>query len=270
MKISIVLFGIFAKVGEADETIPDLTMDIFVQSGLSNQISRLPTTIETGIVNALRTQKEFTRLPFQFTENYLRVARDNFTVNSLSDSILAYLDTQLTNSEMRQVLSWLNSEVGRHVTALEKRATLPEKIKEMRAYSQHLQKEPPSAERMKLIQQLNLVTKASESSLLVKMTSKLAIMLATHKLQNNEEKLSINQMLKQIAKQRPELEKETFPYVINGLLYTYQSVNDEELKQYIKFAHSGIGQKYHLAILGAYNSALIDASADFGKAIAAM
>jgi hypothetical protein len=52
-----------------------------------------------------------------------------------------------------------------------------------------------------------------------------------------------------------------------SLLYTYRSLTEAEIQQYIEFATSPAGAKYQKVSTAAFNQALFDASIKWGKSI---
>lgn len=257
---------LFTSLLQAEEHARDPSLEIFQKSGLAAQIETLPNTLSERLQSALAEDRHLKNLPATATRHYTDGLRSSFSVEKLSQSILIYLDSSFNLSEMEEVIQWLDSSNGSEFTRLEMLATRPESMAQMRRDLQQQNPDIP-ATRQQLIKRLNKVTRASDSTLMVMMTSRLAVELIKRRDHQSSTPLSVNAVIKEIGAERDELEAEALPDVIAGLHYTYRDASNESLQAYIHFAETSLGKRYHNAILGAYNSALIDASQKYGKTL---
>ena len=258
---------LYSCVLVAQQPERDLSMEIFEKSGLASQIKLLPDTLSRRFHYELKHDSALDELSEDMAKQYIAQLRSSFAVEKLTHSILVYLDNSFSYREMEQVIHWLESADGSQFTRMETLATRPETIVEMRQFDINNQSRVLPFSRRQLISRLNKVTRASDSTLVIMLTSRLAIELIKQRQSNAERPLSVVEVMKQIGKQRDDLEKEALPDVIAGLHYTYRNASNEAIQAYIHFAETNLGKRYHNAILGAYNSSLIDASQAFGKEI---
>lgn len=251
----------------ADENNRNYSMGIFQLSGLSSQIEYLPDAIELSVLATLQERRKNKEISAKFVQKYVDVVRQSFVVENISATILRYLDKDFDRHNTEIILHWLNSKLGKQFTRLEKTSSQPEQIENMREFVHNLANTPPRKARLALITTLNAATQASKSSLIVLMTKKLAVELTKSQFVARENRPALLAVIKRVAGQQFLIEDEITALVIKGLLFTYRSVSDADLQLYINYANSAAGKRYHQAILGAYNSALLDASNKFGQAI---
>lgn len=133
-------------------------------------------------------------------------------------------------------------------------------------YAQQLQKNPPPPERLKLIEELDRATNATATSVEAYMNTHLAVATAVTLSLPQETRRPLSQIKKQLERSRPAIEKALKQQTWVGMLYAYQTLTDAEIQQYIDFADSPAGKKYHKVTIEAFQQAMIECGADFGQA----
>jgi hypothetical protein len=251
----------------AEEATNSPLVTIFNQSGLSTQIEFLPEIIEAEIVDLLKNQRKKNQLKGKNLQYFVDIVRQSYTVEDMSRIILAYLDEQLSPSDRKLILQWLNSKLGRHFTYLEAQSSKAEKIDEMRQFVRNLGNSPPTEKRLDLIYQLNQLTHATKSALIVLMSSKLSRELIKLQLHAASKKPNLDSVTKRVVREQNIVEREITAMVVSGLLYTYRTVSDQNLQTYINFASSEIGRIYHQVIFAGYNRAVVSANLKFAQVL---
>lgn len=245
----------------------NLLSNILELSGIALQLELAPDTVEASVVNFLQDQAKEKKLSRDEIRYFVEKLRDSYAIEVMSKSVLTYLAEKLNPTQIDIILRWLNSGPGAHFVELEGRASQPDQIANLRRFTQQLNESPPTPERIELMRTLNAATLASKSTLVILMTSKLAIALTNRNIDAADKAVTTASIRKRISRQQLIVEEETTSMVIIGLLYTYRFVSTEDLRTYIKFAQSPVGITYHEVLLKAYYQAMLDASNKYERAI---
>ncbi len=247
----------------------DLAHEIYIRSGLEEQLRQLPFAIHAGFFQAVNQDNQSLRIPIP-REVYLSIERliaESFAAENIKEIVLGEIETQMSIDEMRRLLNWLDSPFGKKCTQLEKAASTPDAEAVIQKYSIYLQKFPPSPSLLKRMQELESASKTTENIIEIGLNTQLAIITALAKSFPTVEKRSIPEIMEEIEKHRPQFEAEAYQQVINRFLYTYRFLSNSELEQYIEFSKSNIGIKYEDSIYTGLNKALIDGSTKLGYSI---
>jgi hypothetical protein len=70
-----------------------------------------------------------------------------------------------------------------------------------------------------------------------------------------------------LQKMRPSMTAQIKAMILLSLAYTYREMSIEELRQYLVFATSPVGKRYHDAAVSAINKVLVNAGGEFGHAL---
>jgi len=70
-----------------------------------------------------------------------------------------------------------------------------------------------------------------------------------------------------LQKMRAAMTTQIKAMVLLSLAYTYREMSVEELRQYLVFATSPVGKRYHDAAVSAINKVLVNAGGEFGHAL---
>ena len=156
-----------------------------------------------------------------------------FEPGKLRHNAVDYISDQLTPAQLQRVRAQLTSPLAQKITALESAATNPDSTTKMMAYARQLQHNPPPDTRIQLIADLINASNAVESSLAVRTEFFRGFLEAATQLDPVEKRMSSAEIDEQIGMLRDQMEETTAQEVILAFLYTYQSLQDSELKQYI-------------------------------------
>jgi hypothetical protein len=202
--------------------------EIFDLSGVDALFVQMPVLIESTF-EQMDAQKVDARI-----SEVKQIMTRAFAPSKLRSNAINYISDQLTVKQLKQVHKQFNSPLALKVTALESAATEADSTAKMMAYAQQLQNNPPSETRIELIADLINASNAVESSLAVRTEFFRGFLEAASQLDPVDKRMSHEQIDQQISMLRDQMEESTAQEVILAFLYTYQSLNDDELKSYIK------------------------------------
>lgn len=159
------------------------------------------------------------------------------------ETIKNHIKSHMTSSELDSVLAWFDSDLGRKINKAEEDASSAEAYSQMRQFSAGLQSQPPDPLRKQLISELDRAARMSE--LMTGMKISMALNMAGVGESAWGHKVSYkDQMIAQINSRRALIQERSSRQVMERSLFTYRSISDNELKQYIDFFNSATGKKY--------------------------
>jgi len=268
--IIIAILFLFSAIANGKYLKSDMIEDLYVKSGLEIQIKQIPSIIQSGIDQAINKDTNNRKLPRRVISNIKELIPQSFAPEIIKKEIIKHIENQMNITDIKSSLKWLNSPLGKKFTKLEEVAATPEAIIEMQKYAATIQKSPPSAERIKIIRKLDSAMKATETSTEIVTNVQLAVATAVLMSLPVEKRKAFSQIREEVEKSRPHIEKAMRSQIMLSFLYTYKTSSDSEINQYIGFAISEAGQKYHTSSIDAFKNGFIKSCMEFGKSIAAI
>jgi hypothetical protein len=241
--------------------------ELMVKSGIDKQIDAYPETVRLGLQQS-RAQSPMSDAQYQLLMDALSKA---YVPAAMKQTMARRLRKDLAAADVEGALAWLNAPLGRKITRLEEDHSTAEAILEMQAWAKSL-KEPPPAARLDLIRRFDQAVGVTEFSLASMKHSELAMVAALTAGQPPARQREAFDKVSEIFKQRhDELLRTVGEQTIPFMLYAYRSLSDAELEQYIAYALSPGGKRYHEASKAAFDEAIVRAShnagAVFGEAL---
>jgi len=201
--------------------------EIFELSGTNTLFVQIPALIESTF-DQMDARKVDARIGA-----VKQIMTKAFEPGKLRHNAVDYISDQLTPAQLQRVRVQLTSPLAQKITALESAATDTDSTAKMMAYARQLQHNPPPDTRVELIADLINASNAVESSLAVRTEFFRGFLEAASQLDPVEKRMSSTEIDEQIGMLRDQMEETTAQEVILAFLYTYQSLQDGELKQYI-------------------------------------
>lgn len=240
---------------------------LFGKSGQEKQLEQLPLVIQSFFEKASQADKNIQKLPGNISLIMKASIQEAFKPASLKETVLAEMRAKLTAQDIKEVLDWLDSPLGKKCTRLEEDASTPEALAKMQQYAAQIKNAPPTEERLNIIRKLDSAVKGTESGVDIAINGQIAIALATISTLPVEQRRSLESISGELEKNRPQLEAMVRSQVLLSYLYTYRSLTDDEIQQYIEFAASPAGSRYHSVTEQALKKAFLEGSVRWGKSI---
>lgn len=243
-------------ISGSDEQLVDELIDL---SGLKQQIPRVPSEYMTLVDQVLVGLDRRNPMP----KNMRRELRQSF-VDALSSErfepqIRSRLLDTLSQDTSIATVNWLRSDLGKKITAAEVSVGSAERSVQLATFMLRLQLERPTPERLQLVRRIQEITQGSEmatnawEAIIGAIARALEGGLRGDKLQTKEKleqfMASIRGSIKGMFEQGQIFET----------LFTYQTVTDEELKQYAEFLETPAGREVTKSINSAIQGVAIDA-----------
>ena len=263
-----VVFFVLPSSAMAQDNKETLIQELYGKSGMEKQIEQLPMLLQVGFDQAVAADDRLKIIPRSVIGEIRTSIQTVFAPENIKKTILSECREKLSHDDLKRVLGWLDSPIGRKFTQLEEYASTPEKYNEMQQFASQLQKTPPEPERLKFLQQLDSAVKATENNVEVAMNTQIAIAIAIASSLPKEQQPTYDNLVAAIEQTRPQVQDAMRIQTLVYALYTYGSVTDAEIGQYVEFASSPAGKNYHNAAISGLKKALLEGAYKWGESIA--
>ncbi len=240
--------------------------ELYRKSGLAGLVEQIPAGVQAGFDKAFDGGLDAPLTARQLKIIHTRIPQA-YAADDIRPGIIAVLADKLTAADVRVALEWLESPLGRKCTALETAAAAPEALSAMDVYAKELQQSPPSPERIELLGELAQAVKAAENAVEVVMNTQLAIAVGMMAALPAEQRQPVDIIRDQIEQVRPQVTAAMEDQTVLAFLYTYRELTADEIRQYLQFARSDVGARYHAAASEGIEQALTAGSLKLGAMI---
>jgi uncharacterized protein DUF4124 len=167
---------------------------------------------------------------------------------------------QVDRPSLETTAAWLRTPVGHKIIALEIASSQPGAEQKVAEYTAVVKANPPSARRLELLQRLDWVTGANETSADLVAAIARGLSTAVSAAGPPESRLRPGQIGDRAAQVRARANETLREVRTMSMLYTYQTLEDDELSEYVRFSGTDAGRWYNTAM----RKALVGA---IGKAV---
>ena len=178
---------------------------------------------------------------------------------------------QVDRPNLEAAAAWLRTPVARKVVALEIASSEPGVEQKVADYAASLKANPPSARRLELIQRLDWVTGANETSADLVAAIARGLSSAVSAAGPQESRLRPGQIEDRTAQVRARATETLREVRTMSMLYTYQTLQDEELSEYVRFSGTDAGRWFSIAmrksLVGAIGRAVEQTAAELVRAV---
>ena len=258
------LLPVFSYAQNQDKS---LVLELYNKSGMEKQLGQLPTLLLSQLDQFANEGDEDGKVPDSVLSAMKAAIPTVFAPEKLREATLAELAEKLTVKDIKEVLEWLGSPIGKKCTQLEEAASTPEVQAEMEQYASYLKKAPPTPERLTEMRDFDSAIKGSETAVEVAFQTEAAIILALNATLPKEKQRSHDAVFSELEKSRPALEKEVRAQTLVELLYTYKSLTEAEIRRYTEFSKSPVGSKYGSVAIAAFKKVYLEGAVKWGKLV---
>ena len=264
LSLAVLCFASGAAAAPAPHDPKGQMDEIFFLSGLEEQLRILSDGLGAGLAPHIQ------QLPAPQAQALERAILREFSRDALQRAVEARLERAYDARNASAVLIWLRSPLGRRISKLEIAASGADAAREMQSYAQLIQTESgaPPAARVALIASLEEATGMSDFTVDLSLTSALATALGVNGALPVEHRADEDEIRAGIEAQRPMLRAQIQQVTQIAMLYSYRSLSDPELRDYVAFASGGPGQWYHGVVKSALLDAIVRASLRVGESVA--
>jgi hypothetical protein len=225
--------------------------DLLQSSGLSVQLDGLTAGIRAQFLRAHRRQSNQDRLTID------RIVAERFAPGTLYARIKTEFQRDLEPGRLQKTLAWYDSPLGKRITGQELAALIAAGGPAVADLEQH----PSSARRLELIERLDAVGGASETTVDVTVAIVRSLTVAFQPGLPAVAGLTRDQLDKQIAQARNRTLEDMRRVCMVSMLLAYRGLSDDELDQYVQFVESDAG-RWYMSVMNSALLAAINAAAD--------
>jgi hypothetical protein len=254
-----VLAGLAATPAFADGK-DELGKKLLERCGAKAQVNQLRPILEEFLLEPKLREK---LSPEQY-DTLARMMRSRFTSSSFYPVLEAAFVEAVDEKVLEDVDRWYQTPFAKKLAEVEAKAIGFEAVVELHQFEQEMESRPPPAARVKLIQRLDEATQETEWLVELTVGTVRGLARAGGAVLGSPAEANARQLKGMRDGLRPDLQQRTQV----SLLFTYQSLSDQELKQYLKYLSTPSAKAFHQAIAKSLQVAFEDASAKAGKDLA--
>lgn len=217
-----------------------------------------------NMLSGISAQQE---LPVPLRNAIVEAATQAFQPGPMIETIHTRLSAGIGGKDLDDTLAWIDSPLGRRITAAENEAAEPAALGGLDAYVKELEQRPPPKSRVGLIAELNRLTGAVEMTATIIEGIALATVLGINASLPAEKRAPLEVLRKQLAAAMPNTREQSAQMVTLYALYSYRTLPDEELSAYVNFVKTPGGTAYANAVLVAFKDSMLEALGRFMQAL---
>lgn len=155
---------------------------------------------------------------------------------------------QVDRPSLEATAAWLRTPVGRKIVALEITSAQPGADQKVAEYTAILKAKPPVARRLELLQRLDWVTGANDTSADLVAAIARGLTAAVSAAGPPDGRLRPGQIEDRATQVRARSSETLREVRTMSMLYTYHTLEDDELSEYVRFSGSDAGRWYNTAM----------------------
>jgi Uncharacterized protein conserved in bacteria (DUF2059) len=262
MKTVVAAFIACAGLASPGLAAADPVDELMHKSGLWKQIGEFEPTMQAGIA---QSQWEGKRLDEDALRALRRAAAAGYAPDRMRAAVSRQIASELAPRDIREVMAWLSTDLGKRVTAAEEKASEPAQAQRLAdAGSKALAKLPRA--RRALIERLVKATRAAEFNASLLIDTTVGVMRGIELVTPQDgDGPDTEDVVAGIEARKPALVEAMKAESAAAFAVAYESLRDADLEKYVRFAESPLGGRYHDVTSRALEAALADAAHEMGR-----
>jgi len=262
-----ILLSLLPIISYAQNENNSQILELYVKSGLQKQIDQLPSLMQALFDQSVPENEEIQKLPKSIISAMRESLQAAFAPERLKEALLAELTGKIEDGDIKKLLEWFNSPTGKKFTQLEEEASTAEAQADMEQYAAHLQDSPPTAQRLKVLQEFDLAVKDTEDAVEMAINMQVAVALGMIATLPSEQQKRPEDVAREVEETRAAVETEVRSQMLVFHLYAYRSMTEAEIQQYTEFAKSPAGSKFNSVATAALKKAVLQGAVKWGQLI---
>lgn len=246
----------------ADKEHDALVKELMTKSGLVEQVGGIPEQIRATLMQTQQQRGGLSEAQFKELNSMMLSA---YNAKSIIRNVEHHIKYNLTSSDIRTILKWLDTRLGKKITRYEEEAASGEAVPKIQQIAASLDSQ--DSRRLQKLNQLDDVVHATDSTVVMLQGIQIAMTMAMMSGMPAKDQMTMEDLTKRVKSNSEQLYAALKPQVLASLLYSYREISGSELNHYIDFASSKSAVKYHAVTMNALNIAMSKASEDFGNSL---
>lgn len=246
----------------------DLVKELYVKSGMAEQIRQIPNIFLDGFEQAVEMHVRLKRLPRGILKAYRASLEKNFKAEDIKNRIFEECTEKLSVQDLKKILEWLDSSIGRKFAQLEKASATAEGFSNRSPFEAQNQKPSSPEDRLEALRKMDALFRATDTGVELAMKTQLMVLIALVAHLPSEKQPETDELVAAIHKNRSLFEDVLYEETQVFLRNTYHTVTTVELEKYIAFASSPAGGRYYHAVSTGLSKALLEGCCNWRASIA--
>jgi len=223
---------------------------VFELSNVKKQVESIP----AHVADEYTQYKE--RIPVKAYEAGSQIMAEAYNANDIYSLVIDYFNANSRRDYLLEIKEFMSSSLSEKIISLEDKAATSKGLEEMKEFANTLGQTPPPEERTTLIKKLDEVVGATNMQIETVINLYKGMNLAIDPIAIADKRLTPGELDMVTTQMRQQLKNLLKNVISISFLYTYQSLSDEELKQYISFWSSDAGKWFNKVSNEAFISAM--------------
>jgi hypothetical protein len=258
--LALLFTGAAFAAGASDASLQRL-MEL---SGTTTQIGQLPGQVQAGLAQSQRQEGGLTDRQFADLSAAVVGAIDPAPILA---TLRASLAQRLSEAEVRELLAWYESDLGRRITRAEVDAADPAALQTMIANAEKLL---ANQQRVEQALELDRLMKATDQAAMLQEKLAVAMFVAIATLHSGGQPVDTEAFLAQMRQHQQQIRANVQQFIVLAYVFSYRDIGMAELKRY----HGFLAQPTSAKMVNAINDGMsrgLDAMIDqIALAVAAL
>ena len=237
---------LFSQLSFANNKISDGEVYTYIDlSGLKDSIQGMPAQIEM-----MSQQIQLTSQNAQKDEVVMSALISSWQEDKINQQIIKHIQANMTQAEMTELLSWLNTDLAKRIKLAELQSSQPDFQNQVMHFMADIQSNPPTPARQSLVRNFIEVTNISDHATDVAMAIVENMMNSVQIAMPNEQ-IPTEQIKQQLTQMRTMMAQAMDQQMIMLSYFLYRDISDDDLTNYTEFYQQPLGQKELTVVYGA-------------------
>jgi len=214
--------------------------EVMTLSGMQHTLRQIPQQVVAGF------DQQSQKIPAAQQAALRRALGESFDAPMMERHVAKELRETLRPEVTAKTLEWLRTDLGKKITTLEEAAGNPTRVAELQVFAKQLEKTPPPQDRLQLIRRIDMATNASELLLDVTESMMVSIASAYDATLPAQQRTGTDRIRVQVSRERDAWRPQAQTHVLISMLYTYRSLSQTELDQYVAFLETESGLEFYV------------------------
>ncbi len=213
-------------------------------SGLDQMLSTFPDQIDT-----MFSQKTLTSKQSETEKKVAAIMKESFDIVLVKKNLNSFLLQNTDINFFNNLINWLETPLAQKIKGEELSSSGPNSQAELLRYVAGLQTNPPSQDRITIIQAVERTTKLSELSTYIAIETIRGMLVSFNFTLPEDKRKSMGEIEEEIKAIKPAIQNSLRQQMILTSFYSYRNISNEELIKYIEFYKSNTG-KAEIIVVG--------------------
>ncbi|MBU0996273.1 MAG: hypothetical protein KJ737_27560 [Proteobacteria bacterium] len=243
----VLVFAGIVCAGDLTDRSFEKLMDL---SGLNQQMVEIPGMIVAGIGQARKQGPPISDKEFEEMQGVIKGA---FQSSEILKTIGKEIKNNLSESEVKELLVWYESDLGIMITKSEKEASTPFAYQEMFRDAGMLLADE---KRVTIAKKIDKLVNSTDMALQLQNNTGIAIFSAISTVMNPGQPTNLDVFKAQMAAQENQMRAEMEQIIILSSVYSYQNIEIDQMEKYIQFLERPHTIKFNNSVIKGMKTAL--------------